>query len=423
MRGASQLAADTTISPAAPRLLACVDYAEQVRTAIVLTPLLLTSCYLSHERDALADAGPARRDAGDRVDAGRRRDAGGLPDAGPECTSVAVTHTRVIDTGSRLVTPRLVAMPDGGVGVVYVTDGGSPTRIEYQRLGPDLETVAGPVTITNRSFTWAQPARIGDRLAIAYGLASGGSTRSSLLQATLDGDPLGTEAGVDLMHPALLLPFDGGLFWYAFDNRSTNELVAAEVDLDGTVRHASTIVTGRYGSGHGALVTPDGASVVLSYPRETDVRGVRQSFVRSLSGGALGPERQLSDDGDSAVYPVVRDGELVLVRHGDALWLERTDLRTLERLDRTQFDALGRSARPAAVGPRLVIVDFVAGSFQVDDFGEGLVAFERELVPAPVGGRGPDSSVVELPGAAVYAFHLVDGPRTIGFLLRVACSG
>lgn len=386
---------------------------------IVLFAGLATSgCYLAHRVADGPDAGA--RDGGVRIDAG----VDGGTDAGDrECTGIRVAATVAIDDPDvSSVTPRLVAIPGGDVGVVHVSSDGSPTRVRYERLSPALAR-RGSSTVSTDGFTWAEPAVFEDALWIAYGQA--GDAASVLVRVSYDGEPTGERVRLALPHPSILRPWRRGLFWLAFDMRADNSLVLAHLDGAGALLHEPAVIAlGRYGSGHGALARPDGRSHVLTYPREGPP-GVREGYVNAIGeDGGLGPERQLGEDGDDLVLPVRRGDELILVRSGDdVLALERTDFESLERIDRAVFPAL--PSRPFFVGAlrgRVLVGHVADGAFELDDFGEALAAPTRLRVPTPDRVSGPSGSVLEVPGAVFVAFHLVDDLRSYPFVARIECT-
>ncbi|MCB9594321.1 MAG: hypothetical protein H6719_16440 [Sandaracinaceae bacterium] len=382
-----------------------------------LAALTLAGCYRSHRVEDAPDASP--RDAGRRLDGGFDAgfDAGDLP-----CTGVRVAATVAIDDpGVSSVTPRLVAIPGGDVGLVHVSSDGSPTRVRFERLSPSLDRLASS-TVATDSFTWAEPAVVEGELWVAYGRA--GDEPSILQHVSRDGAPLAERVPVPLPHPSVLQPWREGLFWMAFDMRTDNSLVLAHLSPTAGLAHDRVVIDlGRYGSGHGAIPRPDGRSHVITYPREGPP-GVREGYVNALTGaGALGPERQVSDDGAELVLPVRVGDELVLVIHGDALILERTDFETLERLDRATFPAL--PSRPFFVGSlagRVLVGHVTDGVLELDDFGEDLAGFERLTIRPPDRANGPSGSVLEVPGAVFIAFGVVAGSRSYPFVARVECA-
>ena len=109
----------------------------------VLAAALLSGCYLSHGREEAVDV-----DAGTRRDSGIRVDAA-TPDARVEgCTGVRLAETRLIE-GAPSVTPRLVALPGGDVGVVHVSRDGSPTRVRFDRLDATLTPISSGTVATD----------------------------------------------------------------------------------------------------------------------------------------------------------------------------------------------------------------------------------------------------------------------------------
>lgn len=379
----------------------------------------LAGCYRSHRIHD--DAGASRPDAGlTPLDAGT--DAGMDAGDGP-CTGIRVAATIALDDpGVSSVTPRLVAIPGGDVGLVHVSSDGAPTRVRFERLSPRLERLASS-TVATDSFTWAEPAVYDGELWIAYGVAGDGA--SVLRHVSREGAPLGERLTLPLPHPSVLQAYRDGLFWLAFDMRSDNTLVLAHLRTTGELAHDPVeVALGRYGSGHGAIARPDGRSHVVTYPREGP-RGARRGYVNALSSaGALGPERQLSLEDADLVLPARRGDELVLVRSSsDELALERTDFDTLASLEVTTFEA--PPARPFFVGVlegRLLVGHIADGTLELDDFGEDLVDFTRLEVRPPDRASGPSGSVLEVPGAIFVAFHVIQDMRTYPFVARIECT-
>ncbi len=395
-----------------------------LRFAPLLASLALAGCYLSHGRgdaEPPVDAG-APVDSGPRADAGPPVDAGLRPDAGSACGSVVVGDTRLVSSPGTILTPRLFAIPGGDVGLVYVSSGGGdPVRVVYERLGPDLEPRAEPATLTDQSWTWAEPAVVGDRFYLAHGNTSG---PSRLRPYDFDGAPLGPGASVELFHPDQLEPAAGGLLWVAFEAETGgNRLTAALLGLDGApLRPALVATTGPFGSGHSAAAQgPDDPAPVLGYTAEGS-GGSQQGFLTAVDAGGA-PPRPLGTEGDVAVYPVFVGGRLVITRHhGDGLALEPTDPRTLERLGRFEHPAMSGMGAPAAVGPRLVLASLFGGQLVVDDFGEDLATVEQLRADEPGLPATVGADRVSLPGAAVYAFGVISGRSGQVFLTRIQCG-
>lgn len=398
---------------------------SSARTHLGITAfLLLSGCYLSHGRDARSDGGgdhDAGRDAG-RPDAGTT--VAGDPDAGRGiCVGVRLAEQVVLD-GPASVTPRLVALPGGDVGVVHVSTDGSPIRVRFDRLDRALAPRSA-TTVATDSFTWAEPVDYAGALFIAYGLA--GDEGSVLQPITADGEPRGERTIVPLPNPSVLRPWRDGLFWLAFDMRTDNQLVLAHLDRAGALIHPPVeIFLGRYGSGHGAIARPDGRSHVVTYPREGPP-GVRESYVNALdAAGALGPERQLSEDGDDLVRPVRQDDRLVLVQHGDALILEVADFDTLATIERHTFPPRGSSPfLVGALGGRVLVGHVADGLLSMDDFGFDLATEHARLTARPPRGRvnGPSGSTLEVPGALYVAVTVIeDGIDTHSMIVRFVCE-
>ncbi len=77
---------------------------------------------------------------------------------------------RVLDDTSRSgVTPRLAVLPGDELALVYVSVDGDPPRVSMERFSADLERIAGPTVIAGDAWSWAEPAWVGDTLAVAYG--------------------------------------------------------------------------------------------------------------------------------------------------------------------------------------------------------------------------------------------------------------
>lgn len=380
----------------------------------VLVLLLLSSCYLSHERPAAGDGG-APRDGG--------RDVGPPEiDAGPlVCNRLAIPPATSLRNGDQsAVTPRVVSLGRGETGVVYVMPSvGSPTRVVYERLSRTLDRVTGPVTVTDGSFTWAEPVVLGDEIAIAHGVAGDGD--SLLHHVDFGGDETRRTDRVDAHYPTILRASASGIFWAAFPMEAENALDVVHVGATGELLHpVRTIALGRYGSGHGAARV--GGSHVLGYPREGP-RGVRNGYVRALSeAGDLGDERLLGDDGDNVVLPVVVGAELVIVRRNDdALVLERTDPETLARLDRHDFPTTTLAPIAAALGGRLIVVHVETGSLAIEHYAEDLAGSDRYTASLPAA-FGSGMSIAEVPGAVVVALGLSEGSTSFPWIIRIECA-
>jgi hypothetical protein len=373
----------------------------------------LSSCYQSHERPAGDASTP--RDGG--------RDAGPPEiDAGPlVCNRLAIPPATSLRNGAQsAVTPRVVSLGRGETGVVYVMPSvGSPTRVVYERLSRSLDRLTGPVTVTDGSFTWAEPVVLGDEIAIAHGLA--GDRHSLLHHVDFGGIATRGTDRVAAHYPTILRASSSGIFWAAFPMETENALDVVHVGATGALLHpVRTIALGRYGSGHGAARV--GGSHVLGYPREGP-RGVRNGYVRAVNeAGDLGDERLLGDDGDNVVLPVVVGDELVLVRRNDdALVLERTDPETLERLERAEFPTTTLAPIAAAIGGRLLVVHVEGGSLAVDHYREDLTEADRYTASLPAA-FATGTSIAEVPGGAVVALGLSEGSTSFPWILRIECA-
>jgi hypothetical protein len=385
----------------------------------LLAVLLASGCYLSHRR---ADVGD---DAGRAPDAGRSLDAGRPFDAGPlDCDDVIVRQLS-IDPGDGVssVTPRLVALARGDVGLVYVTSGaGDPTLVVYERIDRELERVTGPVDIATDSFTWAEPAWIDGAIVVAYGLA--GDRASVLRTITIDGTSLRTTR-VPLYHPSILQATDTGLlFWLAFAMRADNSLEIAHVGVDGALAHDMvSIPLGRYGSGHAALAHPDRPARILGYPSEGPP-GVRAGRVITISeSGELDHEQTLMESDDHSVTPVLVDGRLVFVRNSDdALTLELANLDTLERIEAIAYPPVPRGPLASVLADRLLVAHVEGTALVLDLFDRDLrgPATVTETLPAGIGASS--GSIVSFGDAIVLALNLSSGGETFPHIVRIDCA-
>lgn len=353
------------------------------------------------------------------------------PDAGPvECEGVRVAAELRLTNDWAALSPRLVALPQGEVGVVTVSSDGSPTRVHYQRVSVNLDRVGPSIVLTDRSFSWGQPASLGGTLYVAHAIDSAGTSgRSSLVPFTLDGSPSGRPVTVAASHPSFMSPASSGLFWLRFRNGTPNTLQVSHVRTDGEPLHdAREIDMGRYGSGSAAVRLPGGEAHVLAYTREASP-GVRDGFVNILrSDGTLGPERRLSDDGDTTVTPALVGGELILVRHNDdALILERTDIETLERSERISFAPISGRPLIAQLAGRLLVIHFQGATMHVDDFGRELNEPTRLSVSLPSSATGAANLVESVASSSsrpgvVIADHARSDGESFPWLIRLGCD-
>lgn len=350
-------------------------------------------------------------------------------DAGPvECQGVRLDAELRLTLGPDSVSPRLVALPRGEVGVVSVSSNGSPTRLHYQRVDANLGDVGGSQVLTDRSFSWGQPTRVGDALYVAHAIDSAGTSgRSSIRAYGLEGSPAGRPVDIEASHPNFISPADSGLFWFSFRNGPQNTLQVAHVGANGDLLHeVREIDMGRYGSGSRAVQVPGGGAHILAYTREASP-GVRDGFVNVLrSDGGLGPERRLSSDGDVTVAPVVIGGELVLVRHNDeALIIEPTDIETLERRDRVRFPPVSGRPLVAQLAGRLLVIHFQGATMYVDDFGREIDTPTRLTINVPDAVTGA-VNLVESPASARTGPGVVIGDQSrrdsVPWLVRLGCT-
>lgn len=375
-----------------------------------------SGCYLSHGRPTgLEDAG---RDA-PALDAAPRDAPVPLDAPLASCDRLVLSHTAALDGEARgAVTPRLVALPGGDVGVFSVRTDGAPTRVLFERRDNTLMRATGPVTLANDSFSWAEPLRAGEEMRVAFALGDGAS---AIQGSDRDGRPL-ARVIVRLEHPSIFLPTSLGYFWAHFEMRADNALVLSSLDPSGAALHEpARIELGRYGSGHHAAVLADGSTVALGYSSEGPP-GSRHGYVRSFApSGTLGPERRLSEGDITSVWPVRGRGEdVLLVWNGDALGLERLDPDTLEP---RAMQILAPIDGPFVVGTLdrfLVVAAFRATLLHVDVYDETLaLAFSvEERMPASL---GVGSSIATFPDALVIAAGLSDGVTTYPWLARIEC--
>lgn len=388
-----------------------------VRLALAcLIVVALAGCYRTHQR--------GERDGGRAVDASRADARGPMPDAFVpivRCDEVFVSQTRSLEDVTRSgVTPRLVALPGAELGLVWVSTDGDPTRVTYMRFTARLDPLGGPVTVVDDAWTWAEPAWVGDRLAIAYGRTAGEPSELSYLDAA--GTRL-SAVGVALPHPALMDAAGDGLLWIAFDMRAENTYVLQRLDREGRPSSPEQrILAGRYGSGHGLARLPDGAHL-FGYSREGPP-GVRQVYVRRVEiDGALGAELPLSDRGDSYAKPLSAGDDVVVAYGGDVLTLAELDARGTSVLSMEDAAIDAFSVVPVFVGDRVVVASFGSGGFALHDFGARGEPGSSTLPTVPLPGAPQFGHAVSLPGAAVFAVHVVRGSETFPFLVRVECRG
>jgi hypothetical protein len=377
-----------------------------VRLLLLSFSLSLAGCYLAHERDAHGDAS-----------------APGLDAAPPHvgvCTHLVAGPTVLLE-GPGGVTPRLVALDGGEVGVAYVNaGGGDPTAVYYERLDARLTRLTGPVLAATDSWTWAEPARSGDGIALAFG--STADAPSVLAFFDLDGHVAGPRRSVTLPHPEVLRRSSNGLFWLAFDSRDDgNVLVMAHVRSDGTLVHAAQrIALGRYGSGFGVAARPDGSGQVLSYPSEGPP-GVRRGRVNAITiDGSLTGEQTLSMDGADAAIPVFVGGELeVVYRTDDHVRIATLDARTLAWQSETEIARLEGSLLAGTVAGLFVVGSFRAPVLHVLDRLDDAAAID---ITAPSPGTGGSISWVTFPDAIVVAVSLTFGSEATPWLARLDCA-
>lgn len=385
---------------------------------LTLLLMLLPGCYLSHERPGApgtADAGvDAPRGDAPIVDAPR-------PDAPvATCERLTVTHTLTLDHPDALgsVTPRIIGLDGGATGLVYVHSDGDPVRVIYERIGASLESVTGPVTVSRRSWTWAEITRANRDLYVAFGEVS--DARSVLVPITERGEaspPIASPAP----HPSLLVPGRGTMRWVSFDDEAW-AIVVSNVSLDGSPTWAPIrIPTGPYGSGFAMTPLPGGISGAwLGYPR--DGAGGRRGFLRIVGeDGTLGPERQLGDTEVRSVRLIDMGPELIVVSNGEQLRLERVDLTTLDTIDVVTLPAVGATYVTGSVGDHVVIADLSSAEMRALVLSREL-RIEHELREPLPASTGPGVSVASVEDAMVVVSQRTNGPESFPFLMRIACD-
>lgn len=382
------------------------DLACRGLTAGLMSLLGASGCYLAHERPSAADA---------RADAGRDAST-------TQCERLEFGPSVLLD-GHGGVTPRLVPLDDGAVGVAYVAPGaGDPTLVWYERLDASLARVTGPVLVARDASSWAQPARRADGLGMVIAYSTSPRSEPSLLAGSdLDGHPSPTRVTVALPNPAVLRPSATGLFWLAMEMREQNAFVLAHVGQDGTlVTVPQRIELGRYGSGFGAATRADGGGEVLGYPSEGP-RGVRRARARAIEvDGTLGPERTLSMDGADAAIPVFVGDELALVYRTDAeIRIATLDPASLETRAERAVPRVEGTLFAAAIGVRLVIGALGAGWVTALDASTPGASPIRSSTP--LAGTSGALDWVELPGTLVLAAGLVSGGDAAPWVVRVDC--
>ena len=390
---------------------------ERLRLGVVVGALALSGCYLAHRTDpALSvDAGTPDASPSDasRPDAGH--DAG-FDAGGRACVGVELAETVEIDdseVGS--VTPRLVALPGGELGLVHVRSDGSPSRIRYERLSARLDRLHS-TDATTTSWTWAQPVLRDGQPWIAHGGA--GEPASLLQRLSPDGEPSGPALTVPIFHPTILRPTRGGFFWLTMTTRGDNALLMVHLDTAGVPLYPTAeVALGRYGSGHGAIAHPDGRSFVITYPREGP-RGVRNAYVNAINeDGELGPELPLSPMGDQSTVPLRQEDSLLVVSQGDGLVLDRRDFDTLELQEQFVFAPRGSRLLLAGVLAGRLIVAYRSGSaVRFEDFGEELLEPGGPLGEVPSRGRGESILVTT---SAIYVATIATSGHP--FVARLEC--
>jgi len=381
-----------------------------------LAHLLASSgCYLAHERDAGVDAA-IQPDAAMRTDAAMRPDAA----VGP-CVHLIEGPSASLD-GPGGVTPRLVALDEGEVGLVYVSPGGGdPTAVRYERLGASLERLTGPVLAATDSWTWAEPAQTSSGIVLAFGSTADAPT--VVAPFDVDAGSPGPRMHVALPHPESLFRTPTGFFWLAFDSRDTNQFVLAHLAPDGSLLHpAQRIALGRYGSGSGVIARPDGHGEVLAYPSEGPA-GTRHARVNAISErGELLGERTLSGLGADSALPVFDGASLyVLYRRDDGLFLASLDPTSLTTTSERPLPMLEGTLFAASLLGHLVVGSFQAPTLTLLDV--SAPGMPRLEIRSPPGGVTGGLDWVVVPGALVMTTSLsMRGPDSTPWVVRIECA-
>lgn len=369
---------------------------------VVVLGLMLAGpgCYLAHERP---------------VDAAVPRDA-----ALAACNRLAFGPSVLLD-GTNGVTPRLVVLDDGAVGVVYVVPGaGEPTEVWFERLDASLTRVTGPVRLVRDASSWAQPARGASGVVVGFASSPRG-TPSVLVSSDLDGHLAAGRVPVALQNPAVLYASARGIFWLGMEMRDENTFVLAHLAPDCSLLHdARRIALGRYGSGFGVAARPDQSGEVLAYPSEGP-RGVRRARVSAITtDGALSAEHTLSTDGADAALAVFVGDELEVVYRTDAeLRVATLEPRSLETRAERSLARLDGVVFASSIGSRLVVGALGAGTITaLDATTPGATSIET---PTPLRGTSGALDSVPVPGGLVLAAGLVAGSSAAPWIVRIEC--
>jgi hypothetical protein len=322
------------------------------------------------------------------------------------------------------VTPRLVALDGGDVGLVYVnTNDGDPIAVYYERLDDRLGRATGAVRVSAGARSWAEPARSGDGLAIAFALDFADS-RSALVHVDRDGRPSAPEIPVGVENPSVLEATASGFFWMAFEMRAENAYQLAHVAPDGALLHeVQRIEVGRYGSDHAAVALPDGRGHLLAYASEGP-RGVRRARVNAITeDGVLAGERTLEMEGADAVVPVLVGGELRIVwRSDDALVVSALDAETLEVVSERRLPRLEGDLFAATIEERFVVGASRSPSVVALDLGDGEEEPVRLESAIPGPGAAGGVSWAPAPGALVLALGVTSGAEAFPWIVRLECA-
>lgn len=383
--------------------------AKVLASFLACSAIGLIACYRAHERIASVDASVA--DAGS--------DAPPI-DLGPVvCDSLEQTHDVTLGAG---VTPRMVALPNDELGIVYVHSGDDNTDISYERLGRGLERLSGEVDLPSNSFSWTEIVRNGDSLWIAYGNA--GDSQSSLQHLSFDGSVLGGAVPVSLYHPNILqVAAANSLLWVSFEMEAENLLRLSHIDFEGRLLHPNVeIPTGSYGSAHSALAREDG-SHILAYSGEGPP-GMRHGHLRSFSGGgSISPDRVLDSDADDRALALawVADSIAIVRATESDVVVERRDATSFDASFRTTLELGGSQIAATTVAGRLVVIQARSTQLQLDFFTEDLSSHTSTVLPITSGSIGSGLLAVGFRDAVALAFGTTrsDGARPT--VIRVEC--
>lgn len=367
---------------------------------------LVAGCYLSHERTPISEVGP---------------------DEPPlACARFEVTHQATLrDPEVSSVTPRLVALGGGEVGVIYVASDGDPVRVLFERLDASLRRPAGAIAMASDSFTWAEPALVGDALYVAYGVEA---EQSIVERVGLDGASIGLpRAHVPVGHPSALVPGIDRLLWIQVDDASpTFRTRILEIDRDGLWVWPRDTPPWRT---HGA-VTPDLAVLARSDGARFWATPIDDGMIHTELR-RRGPEALTDVNGSSVALAemslVDLSGAVVLIGHdGASRVMARHDPDTLRLRSTVTDDALGGPTSAVAIEGHVVVARASSRTLLVDGYDDGLRRISRTEAPIEGGERvrmaSDLSMIASSRDSAVVASTIVDeSGQSFPWLARITC--